>query len=837
MNAQEIFASTTPFSFAEGAEFINVLNSDTSSTNSMSSLSDFGAQPTQSGFPDDPNAYPDDWTREYMTLGDMSSAYRPPQQQAQQELQSKSSQDFSNTGLQPQAFSLDMYNNGAFSFDGSPLSSPAGMSSNSEENEQRYPNLPTPPSYAATLNTQSPPYSNNSSSTTSPQQGAGLIYTPATSNSGQSLGGKKLPKKTAGSKITKPRKEKTSHNMIEKRYRTNINDKIVALRSCVPTLRYRLNEGLDEKDLEGLTPASKLNKATVLTKATEYILHLQKKNKELEDQLAEMQGKLRSGVDDLLQPPPQGPPQPRDAYAADPPLAAQTQPAPQQFAAYPNMGSSEFKGRVLMASMAGMMGAGMYTNGVGGDMGGGNTRGLSMIPLFNLMGSNGVLATNLVKVALIVAAVGYALAPSLYRSRKPKKVATEAQSKMQSQIWEMTSKSMGIPQDRSVVHMVTAFFVTALQLIFHTIFGTRIISSGNDQTWSRAIDAQLCGGDIHAGKYNLALTLAKSLVLKPSARRYARLAVHMRVLSHEIRPFGGMLNGMAQSLWTKAAKDSDKSLSPHNKAMLSLCPEALSDPDTIQRLSNMVMNRPISLRISQSYSDEGIESVVKDEGIRSCVDAMAGWFASTLLHEVLIEVVEESEVNYAKIETAAAIAPPNSIVGRRVAVVQALLLGAKDGMYVKKAMELINSELLSDEMTSKDYLDGPIRAPSANVPRDVKLAMHCSFVLYYLSNGQTERAMSMLKSLNNCDLSDDIGLLGFVAIWITITQIEGASLSEDVCKSNLERMASCARLWIGSKPGERQGLTLNCRRNLVGECIKRSAMFGGVDDDEGYGST
>lgn len=60
--------------------------------------------------------------------------------------------------------------------------------------------------------------------------------------------------------------KKTAHNMIEKRYRTNLNDKILALRDSVPSLRVmtksaRGSDGSTEvEDLEGLIPAHKLNK-------------------------------------------------------------------------------------------------------------------------------------------------------------------------------------------------------------------------------------------------------------------------------------------------------------------------------------------------------------------------------------------------------------------------------------------------------------------------------------------------------------------------------------------------------------------------------------------------
>ncbi|KAI9697822.1 MAG: hypothetical protein M1836_004498 [Candelina mexicana] len=87
--------------------------------------------------------------------------------------------------------------------------------------------------------------------------------------------------------VRQPPVKKTAHNMIEKRYRTNLNDKIAALRDSVPSLRH-ISRGStgnadedDAEDLDGLSPAHKLNKATVLSKATEYIRHLEKTNSQL----------------------------------------------------------------------------------------------------------------------------------------------------------------------------------------------------------------------------------------------------------------------------------------------------------------------------------------------------------------------------------------------------------------------------------------------------------------------------------------------------------------------------------------------------------------------------
>lgn len=144
---------------------------------------------------------------------------------------------------------------------------------------------------------------------------------------------------------TGSRKVKSSHNLIEKKYRTNINSKIIELRNCVPALRilvakngnHRTNsvnneaeddddyyEGNgysdDEEKLDGLKPAKKLNKATILAKASEYIRHLEKKTELLKEQNMRLQNLLENSnlnVEQLLhqqnyrQPLQQQPPQPQ----------------------------------------------------------------------------------------------------------------------------------------------------------------------------------------------------------------------------------------------------------------------------------------------------------------------------------------------------------------------------------------------------------------------------------------------------------------------------------------------------------------------------------------------
>ena len=109
-----------------------------------------------------------------------------------------------------------------------------------------------------------------------------------------------------------------AHNLIEKKYRSNLNDRMLALRDTIPRLRMMAEKAAD--DSESQEPSRKLNKvgvsgalrarcpitwgpsvltaqigqAYILTEARDYIRYLQKRNEALADKEKDLEARVRA---------------------------------------------------------------------------------------------------------------------------------------------------------------------------------------------------------------------------------------------------------------------------------------------------------------------------------------------------------------------------------------------------------------------------------------------------------------------------------------------------------------------------------------------------------------
>ncbi|BFZ61668.1 Clr6 histone deacetylase associated PHD protein-2 Cph2 [Saitoella coloradoensis] len=356
--------------------------------------------------------------------------------------------------------------------------------------------------------------------------------------------------------------KKTAHNMIEKRYRTNLNDKIAALRDAVPALRCAgiggsgsLSDAELDPDLDGLAPAQKLNKATVLSKATEYIYHLEARNKQLQDEVRRMreylsaqaaaaaQAQQQSGMMPQQQQqviqrkrtmvPGQGVPgmHPHQQHPHAHPHPHQQQHAqhqpPDEPRGHRQRSSGGYMSKVMVGSMAGMMvmgGAGQF--GAHPDQGvpvhghQHSARGLAALPGFLRLGSGNagfISAVTLrslsgwstydafmlgLKVLLVVGAVTYILNPAFFdREEKDQKKGVVAQkqrtrtvtgTETAAAVGEKTSPAVSSP-----LCVRQKAFETALQTVYMPPAGARLpICTAMLTKFCKALLCVTCGHEV-----------------------------------------------------------------------------------------------------------------------------------------------------------------------------------------------------------------------------------------------------------------------------------------------------------------------------------------------------
>ncbi|KXJ97240.1 hypothetical protein Micbo1qcDRAFT_199956 [Microdochium bolleyi] len=109
--------------------------------------------------------------------------------------------------------------------------------------------------------------------------------------------------------------ERAAHNDIERKYRTNLKDRISELRDAVPSLRATPEDLDDDSGAAASRSAPKVSKGTILTKATEYIHQLERRNRSMEKKHEELSRRLQA-FEQLVGATPTGPTWQPQGYGA-----------------------------------------------------------------------------------------------------------------------------------------------------------------------------------------------------------------------------------------------------------------------------------------------------------------------------------------------------------------------------------------------------------------------------------------------------------------------------------------------------------------------------------------
>lgn len=678
--------------------------------------------------------------------------------------------------------------------------------------------------------------------------------------------GKKQPKKTA-------------HNMIEKRYRTNLNDKIAALRDSVPSLRVMAGTSKvgddDDEDLGGLTPAHKLNKATVLAKATEYIRHLEKRNKKLQDENDNLKGRL--GTFEKLA-----------TMGSMPLMSGQQHPGARM---QQHMGGDSLMSRLMVGGLAGLM----VANGLNEND---PSRGLGFIPgtleFFGSQISVDHAFMALVKVFLFVFAVAFVISPRYFDSKpKGKKVdfvdadpSLEAAPSLASPLevrrkaWLTAIQTVWVPRHNFSLE------IAALALKMAKVAGRKLVGEQNFATltgvtieqeqarvkaWTIALDAQLAGGDATITRSRLILTLLASLTIPATPARMMLNALHIRVMFWDMSAqFDSIADRLCDYYWNEARNsqescDAADSLPEHLQKLLEQDPKTVFCDRIVQRAYNLAYNCPTDEGIDQY--DEGMDSVVEDFAIRSPLDALAAWFSGMNLHDVLLNSLNSSTSTNPSVDSAnrvteelaisLAVAPPSSSAQLRALSARAVINYSADGKDLHEALRIFEEDFKADESQGKLELVERVLTPhnsAVTATTDIRFALRTAMALTLVKQDTPETRAAASRLFNELEWSLDadafsnnnssrqrrfmngLGLLGFVSSWKVVNVFAAdESLSRDT-KETMEKGAGVLRQWCGMDVfAGNAGVSKKTRKRLADGCLAIAMKIGGFQgEDDGY---
>lgn len=610
------------------------------------------------------------------------------------------------------------------------------------------------------------------------------------------------------------RKSKSTHNLIEKRYRNNINDKINVLRDCVPFLR-DLSNATESTNGDG-APQPRLNKATVLTKAAEYIRQLQQRNNALTKELNAL--RAQQGLDTNQMPPLRSP-----QNEAESSMYMDEYGRPPSASSMSSVSSSgtHFSSTTKMAATCVVGGA----LAMGGMLGNDDLRGLAAVEL-NLPFAPTHTLGSFLKVASAISLLGTAISLSQDRQAASRPKATKHYSSLQEHrqnAYETACQMLNTPADASTLGMIWRLLVAIVQVIVFSLMGESMLNafmelSGIDARQRRSLimqasDTQLVGGS-RAGtsKLHLLYLLVSQNLLPATPRRYMTQSMQAQELGRNslLRP---LFNAIASRLWRKASQSSSGARDS------SPCPTYLSELAALDYNEVMTPRTrkwlgwvcdSLSIPNSRDYN-----SLVSDHSLTTALDILAAANAiqgqNTALGQYLVDDDKAKALkNLRKVD---AMTPPTTWTMLRSELLQVVINGASDTNKVCNVLQEAQAMLRKYSMCSPETVT----------------TLRAIMLLHHHRQGSPESqeyarqlATQILVKKDTVASSADI-----LCVFFMLRELAKEPHTESA--ANLSDAAFVCRQWFGKDECAGDfGLGLSARRRLIRESIAMARVFAQV---------
>ncbi|WBW72771.1 DNA-binding transcription factor, sterol regulatory element binding protein Sre1 [Schizosaccharomyces osmophilus] len=641
--------------------------------------------------------------------------------------------------------------------------------------------------------------------------------------------------------------KKTSHNMIEKRYRTNLNDRICELRDAVPSLRaaaaLRCGVTLEEEELHGLAPARKLNKGTILAKATEYIRHLESKSKQLTKENKRLSDRLAFYEDPSMAPPPSDnnnkSSEPVNVVSSEFPVQDPSRRhTPQRTRTSPTLNSM---GRT---ALNGMVGLGLFNYFGGGNDTSQSIYGLFALPPFLTSIPFTTITWHLLKIGIVLLGLFYLLNDRRlfkgFKSKGKSKVTAMSSTSPSSILFRKTMFEKYCLLDHSSSSLSLFFglliFVvkSSFNYISHRISGLYASS----ETWvyseqqladirnlEKLLDAQLMGGDEKVNHLRLFMVFASSFFLPTTSHTSALQAMYAELIFSNSPMPSAFVSKCASFLWNRAKRlHSSASMQTDLQELPECVVKLIETCEAEDVFSTWMVERLWTLsRCTRDSAmlPNSIISKLSDVVVMSPLETTASWYAADLLDALLMESLEHP-IDKSDIEKVLSLSPKNSPVYRHGLVAKLVLFEDGTSDSLTEVLAAYNTTLQLRGQDKRSY------SSVLNLSSSKLFTIHASLVLGLLRLGFSDVAKRMYREICIPEDNSDISMLSLVIGWKTLKAFSPKCTSQ---KENdvVEAMAMYVRVGIGSLGIEDPKIC----HHLISSCVEIGSR---VQEDLGYAS-
>ncbi|KAG7714370.1 hypothetical protein KL949_004470 [Ogataea haglerorum] len=669
-----------------------------------------------------------------------------------------------------------------------------------------------------------------------------MVSPPDSSTSMSETSSINAKRATTNSKITKVKKERHSHNVVEKKYRMNINNKILELRNAVPSLRAASGDKrIAPQDLDGLSPALKLNKANILAKATEYIRHLESKNAYLMNEIH----MLRSSLDSQM----------ANSYSQQTQyFSPEMQPQPQQ-SQYPdqnqeyvmNSSSVPVSSKLLMGGMTAMVGTQLF-DGFSDE----SFKGLFLVPLhriFPILGSpQASVALNYLRTLLFFGGLFLLLQPLYQFFTTPKeKAPAPLRTAFDVSLWELALdslkmlgvklrllkldlteelngiKSLNLYFEKWLVNTLSNQETMSYSTIWRPFFKYYIQSLGIDGRINEVVksDATI--------QFHFNRLIVSKMVMTKVGEPLSTFLGLQRILD-------SLMLGMVKDL--KQIKDTTKFSDETTRILKFVSNDIafLDSAELFEKLSDVLKWRETNN--NGSYIEEFLRN--SEDSDLSLINLICAIRSSQILNNLmkeylsqLAESTSESEDSggaqvdadtiYDKINSDSLMIPPACVKLQRLRIVlnsllkptaensrqtlEVVISAVKDVVEFSEAIEQIEplqqeDSGVEDPTISKilQFAHQPLR-PSKLTNDETRLTITCVLMLYFFENGQASQACRLVRFLSLSQSTETVSLLTLISVLRAVGALidhldllEGDSHSRQTAGS----LVAFLRLHVGS---------------------------------------